>query len=59
LNKYFQNTELRVLLIGSNGQLGHEFQKVFDKKNIEYIATDYKELNITNNKNLEEFFKKK
>ena len=48
---------MRVLLIGSNGQLGNEFQKLFYKKNIEYIATDYKELNIVNSTDLEEFFK--
>ena len=48
---------MRILLIGSNGQLGNEFQKLFYKKNIEYIATDYKELNIVNSTDLEEFFK--
>ena len=57
MNNYFQNNNLRVLLIGSNGQLGNEFQKLFYKKNIEYIATDYKELNIVNSTDLEEFFK--
>lgn len=48
---------MRVLLIGSNGQLGNDFRKLFDKKNIEYTATDYKELNIVNSTDLEEFFK--
>ena len=48
---------MRILLIGSNGQLGNNFRKLFDKKNIEYIATDYKELNIVNSTDLEEFFK--
>ncbi len=48
---------MRILLIGSNGQLGNEFQKLFYKKNIEYIAIDYKELNIVNSTDLEEFFK--
>jgi len=57
LNNYFQNNNLRVLLIGSNGQLGNDFRKLFDKKNIEYTATDYKELNIVNSTDLEEFFK--
>ena len=57
MNNYFQNNNLRVLLIGSNGQLGNEFQKLFYKKNIEYIATDYKELNIVNSTDLEKFFK--
>ena len=58
MNNYFQNNNLRVLLIGSNGQLGNDFRKLFDKKNIEYTATDYKELNIENNTDLEEFFQK-
>jgi dTDP-4-dehydrorhamnose reductase len=57
LNNYFQNNNLRVLLIGSNGQLGNDFRKLFDKKNIEYTATDYKELNIVNGTDLEKFFK--
>lgn len=48
---------MMILLIGSKGQLGNDFQKLFDKKNIEYTATDYKELNIKNNTDLEEFFK--
>ncbi len=48
---------MRILLIGSNGQLGNDFRKLFDKKNIEYTATDYKELNIVNSTDLEEFFK--
>ena len=48
---------MRILLIGSNGQLGNDFQKLFYKKNIKYTATDYKELNIVNSTDLEEFFK--
>lgn len=48
---------MRILLIGSKGQLGNEFKKLFYKKNIEYIAIDYKELNIVNSTDLEEFFK--
>ena len=57
MNNYFQNNNLSVLLIGSNGQLGNDFQKLFYKKNIEYTAIDYKELNIVNGTDLEEFFK--
>lgn len=34
---------MKILLTGSNGQLGHNFKKLFDRKNIEYIATDSKE----------------
>lgn len=48
---------MKILLTGSNGQLGHDFQKLFDKENIEYTATDYKELDITNDEDLEKFFK--
>ena len=47
---------MKILLTGSNGQLGHDFKKIFNKKNIEYIATGYKELDITNDEDLKEFF---
>ena len=47
---------MKILLTGSNGQLGHDFKKIFNKKNIEYIATDYKELDITSDKDLNKFF---
>nr|WP_256478642.1 dTDP-4-dehydrorhamnose reductase [Sebaldella sp. S0638] len=47
-----------ILIIGSNGQLGHDFQKLFDNLNMKYIAVDYKELDITNNIKVEEFFNK-
>lgn len=48
-----------VLLTGANGQLGHDFQKLFDRLNIKYIATDYKELDITNKEAVEAFVKEK
>ena len=47
---------MKILLTGSNGQLGHDFKKLFDRKNIEYIATDSKELDITNDEKLKKFF---
>ena len=47
---------MKILLTGSNGQLGHDFKKIFNKKNIEYIATDYKELDITSDEDLRKFF---
>ena len=47
---------MKILLTGSNGQLDHDFKKIFNKKNIEYIATDYKELDITNDEDLNKFF---
>ena len=49
---------MKILLTGSNGQLGHDFQKLFDGQNIKYIATDYQELDITSDENLEKFFEK-
>lgn len=36
-----------ILLTGANGQLGQDFQKLFGSSDFEYIATDYKELDIT------------
>lgn len=36
-----------ILILGANGQLGTEFQKIFDSKKIEYIATDINEVDIT------------
>ena len=47
---------MKILLTGSNGQLGYDFKKIFDRKNIEYIATDSKELDITNDEKLKKFF---
>ena len=48
---------MQILLIGSNGQLGHDFQELFKNLNIEYIAADYEELNIANDTDIEIFFK--
>ena len=47
---------MKILLTGSNGQLGYDFKKLFDSLKIKYIATDYEELDITNNESLEYFF---
>ena len=58
MNKYSQSNKLKMLITGSNGQLGYDFKKLFDSLKIEYIATDYKELDITNNNDLEKFFEK-
>lgn len=38
---------MKVLITGANGQLGREFQKLFEKEKTEYIPTDYRELDIT------------
>lgn len=36
-----------ILITGANGQLGYDFKKLFDSLKIEYIATDYLDLDIT------------
>lgn len=48
---------MKVLLTGANGQLGYDFQRLFDKKEISYVATDYKELDITNIISVRNFLK--
>lgn len=47
-----------VLLTGADGQLGQDFQKLFDKLEIKYTATDYKELDVTNREKVKEFIDK-
>ena len=44
-----------VLLTGADGQLGQDYQKLFDKLGVKYIATDYKELDVTNKEKVKEF----
>jgi dTDP-4-dehydrorhamnose reductase len=36
-----------ILLTGANGQLGQDFQKLFTGLGLEFVATDYMELDIT------------
>ncbi|MEG2487122.1 MAG: dTDP-4-dehydrorhamnose reductase [Cetobacterium sp.] len=48
-----------ILITGANGQLGHDFQRIFTEKNIAYIATDHKELDITNIDSVRSFVKDK
>ena len=50
---------MKVLLTGANGQLGHDFQRLFDRQNIEYTATDYAELDINDIDSVREFVKDK
>ena len=49
---------MKILLTGSNGQLGYSFKKLFDSLKIKYIATDYQEMDITNDEVMEQFFDK-
>lgn len=48
-----------ILLTGADGQLGRDFQKLFDKLKLGYIATDYNNLDITNQKDVKNFIKNK
>lgn len=44
-----------ILIIGGNGQLGHDFQRLFKEKNIEFIATGSKKLDVTNTESIYSF----
>ena len=44
-----------ILLTGANGQLGQDFQKLFDRLGVKYVATDYQELDITNKEKVREY----
>ena len=48
-----------ILITGAKGQLGYDFQRLFDKIKEEYIATDIDELDITDIKKVREFVKDK
>ena len=48
-----------ILITGAKGQLGYDFQRLFDKLKEEYIATDRDELNITDIEKVREFVKDK
>jgi len=50
---------VKILISGAKGQLGQEFQKLFQKEKIEYIPTDHEELDITNLKKIREYVKDK
>lgn len=48
-----------ILITGANGQLGYDFQRIFKERNLEFIATDYKELDITDIDTVREFVRDK
>lgn len=48
-----------ILITGAKGQLGYEFQKLFNSLKKEYIATDIDTLDITNIEKIKEFVKNK
>lgn len=47
---------MRILITGARGQLGTELRHLLDEKNIDYIATGSKELDITNPEAVNEYF---
>lgn len=48
-----------ILITGANGQLGYDFKKILKSQNREFIATDFKELDITKIDKVREFIKGK
>ena len=48
-----------ILITGANGQLGYDFQRLFDEIKEEYIATDVNDLDITDIKKVREFVQNK
>ena len=48
-----------ILITGANGQLGYDFQRLFDEIKKEYIATDINDLDITDIEKVREFVKNK
>ena len=47
---------MKVLVTGANGMLGQDLCSTLKKENIEVIATDVDNLDITDNKAVEKFF---
>lgn len=48
-----------ILITGANGQLGNDLQKILTLKNIDFIATGHKELDITHINTVRNFVKNK
>lgn len=47
-----------ILITGANGQLGYDFQRLFDSLEVKYIATDVADFDITNEESIDDFFLK-
>ncbi|MGL5049770.1 MAG: SDR family oxidoreductase, partial [Fusobacteriaceae bacterium] len=45
----------KVLITGAKGQLGHDYVRIFKERGMQFIATDYNELDITNIELVREF----
>lgn len=48
---------MRVMVTGSNGQLGHDVVRVLEEKKINYIGVDIEQLDITNEREVSKFIK--
>ena len=48
-----------ILITGANGQLGYDFQRLFKKEKIDFIATDVNDLDITDINKIRNFVKGK
>jgi len=48
---------MKVLVIGASGQLGSELCRMLDKKGIEYLGTNSKDLDITDWNAVNQYFK--
>lgn len=48
-----------ILITGANGQLGYDFQRLFKKEKIDFIATDVNDLDITDINKIRDFVKGK
>ncbi|MBJ8325317.1 dTDP-4-dehydrorhamnose reductase [Streptococcus pacificus] len=47
-----------ILITGSKGQLGTELRHLLDERNVDYVAADVSEMDITNEEQVEAFFAK-
>ena len=45
-----------ILITGANGQLGYDFQRLFESLGTKYIATDIANFDITDRKSIDDFF---
>ena len=45
-----------ILITGANGQLGTELRYLLDERNVDYVAVDVAEMDITNSEMVEKVF---
>lgn len=57
-SEVMEDMKENILITGANGQLGSEFKELFDKRGINYISTDYNELDVTQFEEVEKFLEK-